>query len=125
MSKLWIDDDDWSGTRTPPSNDWLWAKTSAEALDYLQNPEITIDEVSFDHDLGYLKDENGEVALDEYTQKPLDDTTRRVVLWMAEFDAFPPICRIHTANNIGRAWLSDMITHYGPGVTTSPYSTSD
>lgn len=116
QKKLWIDDDT-SGVRNPPSTDWLWAKTSAEALAYLQDQSYEIVEVSFDHDLGYLLDEAGNVVTDEYTGKPVDDTTRRVVLWMAEFDKFPAVCRVHTANNIGRAWLVDMITHYGPGVT--------
>lgn len=43
--RLWIDD-----VRLPPSIDWIWAKTSAEALFAFR--EFNVLEVSFDHDLG-------------------------------------------------------------------------
>lgn len=101
--KLWVDDDDWSGTREPPTTEWVWAKTSAEALAYLETG--TVQEISLDHDLGM--NDQGE-----------DDTTRRLVLWMCENDAFPEVLYVHTANRVGREWLVSMINRYGPGVTT-------
>lgn len=104
--KLWVDDDDWSGARTPPGDDWVWAKTSAEALEHLKTGAVV--EISLDHDLG--KNHLGE-----------DDTTRRLVLWMCENDSFPPIMHVHTANRVGRDWLVSMINRYGPGVTRRGY----
>lgn len=91
--KLWVDD-----LRTPPEG-WQWAKTSQEAIDIFADPTVTVDEVSFDHDLGG------------------DDTARKVVLWICENDfCFPPVVRVHTANPVGRDWLVGMVNMYGPGV---------
>ncbi|MEV6643273.1 cyclic-phosphate processing receiver domain-containing protein [Amycolatopsis sp. NPDC051371] len=46
--------------------------------------------ISLDHDLGG------------------DDTTRPVVLWLCENDRCPPEVRVHTANPVGREWLTGM-----------------
>lgn len=90
--KLWIDDE------RPAPKGWIWAKTSLHAIGMLAGAPI--DEVSFDHDLGG------------------DDTTRKVVLYLLDNDIpFPAICRVHTANPVGREWLEGMINRYGPGVT--------
>jgi hypothetical protein len=91
VKKLWVDD------LRPAPDGWLWAKTSAEAIDVLGGG--TIDAVSFDHDLG------GE------------DTTRPVVLWLCEHDTWPLKVHVHTANPVGREWLVGMCTRYGPGIT--------
>lgn len=89
--KLWVDD------LRPAPNGWYWAETSADALEWLSR--FDCDEISFDHDLGG------------------DDTTRPVVLWMAEHNDWPTVCRVHTANPVGREWLVGMINRYGPGIT--------
>lgn len=90
--RLWVDD-----LRPPPSEAWTWwAKTSAQAILILSSSEIC--EISLDHDLGG------------------DDTTRPVVLWMAEHECWPAIVRVHTANPVGRQWLVGMIERYGPSV---------
>ena len=87
--KLWVDD-----LRAPPSQ-WLWAKTSQEAIYALSRLEF--EEMSLDHDLG------GE------------DTTRAVVLWLCEHpDRWPRVVRVHTANNVGRTWLHGMVYRYNP-----------
>lgn len=91
-SRLWIDD-----LREPPGGSWECATTSAQAIAYLRAHDVT--EVSLDHDLGG------------------DDTTRPVVMWMAEHDRWPAVVRVHTANPVGRSWLVGMIERYGPGVT--------
>ncbi|MBC9705802.1 MAG: hypothetical protein H9W81_12695 [Enterococcus sp.] len=86
--KLWIDD-----IRTPPAG-YDWAKTSAEAITYLENNNPT--HISFDHDLGG------------------DDTSRKVVLWLCEHeDKWPSSASIHSMNPIGREWLAGMIQRYG------------
>lgn len=96
--KLWIDD------IRPPRDDWVPAETfhatsSTAAMLMLDVHHEIITDVSFDHDLG------GE------------DTTRSVVLWMAEHDIWPQRCYVHTANPVGREWLEGMLNRYGPGVT--------
>lgn len=94
--KLWVDD-----LRLPPEG-WKWAKSSQEALRFLFFDRAfgyVIDEISLDHDLGGY------------------DTTRPVVLWMAENDTWPAVVRVHTANPVGREWLVGMVNRYGPGVT--------
>ncbi|WP_100469528.1 cyclic-phosphate processing receiver domain-containing protein [Mycobacteroides abscessus] len=75
--KLWVDDE-----RTPPDS-WVWAKTSNEALNLLDEVE-SVEALSLDHDLG------GE------------GMTRPVVLWLAELGDWPERVYAHTANPVGR-----------------------
>ena len=87
--KLWVDD-----LRNPPGG-WAWAKTSQEAIDYLNQSIVT--EMSLDHDLGG------------------DDTSRRVVLAMCEGTVeWPDDVRVHSANPVGVEWLEGMIDRYKP-----------
>lgn len=86
---LWIDD-----IRLPPDG-WDWAKTSAEAIEFIRNNNYEV--ASFDHDLGGT------------------DTTRKVILWLCENEEhWPNECRIHTANPVGWEWLFGMINRYKP-----------
>lgn len=91
MRNLWIDD-----LRPAPSG-WVWVKSSTEAIGVLT--VSAFDAVSLDHDLGG------------------DDTTRPVVLWFCENDLWPERVHVHTANPVGREWLTGMAERYGPGVT--------
>lgn len=91
MTMLWVDD------LRPAPVGWIWAKSSGEAIGVLTREPVDV--VSLDHDLG------GE------------DTTRAVVLWLCEHDAWPATVHVHTANPVGRDWLVGMCTRYGPGVT--------
>ncbi|BDH56476.1 cyclic-phosphate processing receiver domain-containing protein [Tsukamurella sp. PLM1] len=91
--KLFVDD-----LRDPPEATWTVARTSAEALEILQSG-AQVDELSLDHDLG------GE------------DTSRPIVLWLAEQDRWPAVVRVHSANPVGVEWLTGMVERYGPGVT--------
>ena len=88
---LWVDD-----LRQPPEG-WDWARSSSEALAMLKANIYQV--MSLDHDLGG------------------DDTTRTVVLHLAEFGNWPDEVRVHTANPPGRYWLEGMINRYGPGVS--------
>jgi hypothetical protein len=103
--KLWIDD-----LRTPPDESWRWAKNSYEALGILraeysalvglasiQTDELTA--VSFDHDLG------GE------------DTSRPVMLWMAEYGFWPKTVYVHTMNVVGADYLMGIANRYAPPET--------
>lgn len=103
--KVWVDD-----IRTPPDNTWLWFKESAGALRWLETRRahgISLGSVmSLDHDLG------GE------------DTTRPVVLWMCENEAWPDEIRVHSANPPGSIWLMQMCERYAPEgtpVLRTPY----
>ena len=89
--KLWVDDE-----RPSPAG-WMWATNSAFALELLKGEMGNeIDTISLDHDLG------GE------------DTTRPIVLWMAETGLWPDTVFVHTANPVGREWLEGMIERYKP-----------
>lgn len=82
--KLWIDD-----IRTPPSEEWIWSKTSQDAINVLKWNRVK--EISFDHDLG--SEENG--------------TGYDVARWI-EIEAFLGNMKcikwyIHSANPVGRS----------------------
>jgi hypothetical protein len=90
--KIWVDD-----IRTPPDDTWIWKKTSAgsiEFLEYCKSEHFSIFEMSLDHDLGG------------------DDTTRPIVLWCCENDFWPVEVRVHSANPVGVEWLEGMIEMY-------------
>ncbi len=98
MLKLWVDD-----LRPPPDNTWNWVKTSEQTLTVLASLVVfdggpvrflTGIEVSLDHDLG------GE------------QTTRPIVLWMAEHGLWPDTISVHSQNPVGREWLEGMIERY-------------
>lgn len=88
MNALWVDD------LRPAPEGWTWVKTSDEALEALA--ERNWDLMSLDHDLGG------------------DDTSRRIVLHLAEHGGWPQEVRVHSANPVGVEWLSGMIRRYKP-----------
>lgn len=92
--KIWIDD------LRVPAEGWLWAKSSQEAIDMLDELLAAggvYDIISFDHDLGG------------------DDTSRRVMNWIIENQFFPTTeVRIHTANPVGKGWLVGTAERYMP-----------
>jgi hypothetical protein len=90
VSRLWVDD------LRPAPPGWTWAKSSAAAIELLDDGEFAA--ISLDHDLGG------------------DDTTRPVVLWLCEHDRRPEVVHVHTANPVGRDWLTGMARRYGPEV---------
>lgn len=93
--KVWVDD-----IRTPPDDTWLWFKDSEGVVRWMETRRangIPLGSVmSLDHDLGG------------------DDTTRRIVLWMCENEAWPDEVRVHSANPVGVDWLEGMIARYKP-----------
>lgn len=98
--RMWIDD------IREAEDDWLWAKTSQEAIDYLslwKDNNFELDAVAFDHDLGG------------------DDTIRRVVIWMIENEYYPTTVRMLTANPVGYEWIQGMINRYFPEETLLPW----
>lgn len=107
--RLWIDDE----RLPPPGDDWVWVKTSQDAIDLLSSltwPEGHWDEFSFDHDLGYNW-EDGHPQLDGGVP---DDTTRRIMLWMIENDVWPQKIVVHSANPYGAMWLRETARRYAP-----------
>lgn len=94
---LWIDD-----LRPTPAEYTHTAVNSTEAIHILETARAAgtpVNLISFDHDLGG------------------DDTTRRVLLWIIENNFWPAHIRIHTANPVGRDWLTGMVTRYAPDTT--------
>ena len=89
--KLWVDDE----RQAPDGFAWVW--TSSAAIELLKRG--VVGEMSLDHDLGIW------------------GTTRPIVLWMCENDAWPEIVRVHSQNNVGRTWLEGMVRHYAPDGT--------
>lgn len=75
----------------PSPDSGAWAKSSNEALNLLDGVE-SVEALSLDHDLG------GE------------DTTRPVVLWLAEHGGWPERVYVHTANPVvdsgSKGWCS-------------------
>jgi hypothetical protein len=88
MDCLWVDD------LRPAPVGWSWAKTSEEALAALARQPCSV--MSLDHDLGG------------------DDTTRPVVLHLAEHGGWPDEVRVHSANPVGVEWLTGMVRRYKP-----------
>lgn len=87
---LWIDD-----LRLPPDDNWLWAKSSKEALSLLgEHPEIGY--IAFDFDLGE------------------SDTAMPVLLKIKEDAVYgrrePPRWNAHTANPVGRNHIETIMS---------------
>lgn len=53
MIKVWLDDE-----RIPPPG-WIHLKTAVEAVEFLKSRALEIEEMSFDHDLGYQGPSSG------------------------------------------------------------------
>lgn len=95
--KIWLDDE-----RPRPDDSWFATKHSNIAILLLRaclRKGIIVEAISLDHDLGG------------------DDTSRPVVLWMAEHQFWPDKVYVHTANPVGREFLEGITNHYGPGVS--------
>jgi hypothetical protein len=82
--KLWLDDE-----RTPPSGEWVWVKTSLDAIKALRKD--TFEEISLDHDLGEEAGTGYDVL------KYLEAEVYR------SHEYQPPKILIHTANPVARA----------------------
>ena len=100
MSRLWVDD------LRPAPPGWTWAKSSAAAIELLDEGEFAA--ISLDHDLG------GE------------DTTRPVVLWLCEHDRWPEVVHVSQSREgllTGHKSREGVLhgfwaRRYGPGVRT-------
>lgn len=100
--KIWVDD-----IRTPPSGDWVWAKSVGEARIYiLGQAELhgyslkTIKVIDLDHDAGEYNEYGGDYI--------------NILNWMEsmEFNDVPPI-HIHSMNPVGISNMRLIIQHNG------------
>jgi hypothetical protein len=82
--KLWLDD-----VRLPPSSEWVWVKTSLDAIRELRRAPCEV--VSLDHDLG----EDAGTGYDVLTYLEAE------VYRKSEYKA--PEILVHTANTVARA----------------------
>lgn len=87
--RLWLDD-----VRRPPSDDWIWAKSVAEAVEALETR--TVIEVSLDNDL-----------------HPFEHDGLEVVEWMIENRVFPRHVRVHTDNRIASTKMCGLLERSG------------
>lgn len=86
---MWIDD-----VRRPPSDQWTWARSVAEAIKILDNDAVI--EASLDFDLF-----------------PFDRDGLEICFWMRDHDAWPPMLRVHSANRIGSGKMCSLIQQSG------------
>lgn len=87
--RLWIDDE-----RFPPDGTWIWVKTAAAAM-HLWETDETVEEISFDHDLG----EGGDTRM-----------LATAILGMAHGgQRRPPRWYVHSANPVGVEYLTGVL----------------
>lgn len=94
--RIYIDD-----IRTPPPG-WTVVRNSRTArimIDGLRQQGIKIDAISFDHDIPC----NG-----------VHETSRSIMLYLAEHDYWPEKVYVHSMNSVGREYLEGMVTRYAP-----------
>lgn len=104
--KLWLDD-----IRTPPSNEWYWARTADHAIERLRSGVVT--ECSLDHDLADSHYAMSTGYSNAYGL-PREKTGLDVVKWMAEHNVWPEIVKVHSMNPVGAEAMRKMIARYKP-----------
>lgn len=95
--RLWVDD-----LRPPPTPDWLWAKTYAQAVYYISKygtPPYTMNEISLDHDLG--EERTGYDVAKFYAELVNGN-------WLPK----PKLITVHSANPPGRENIQSVIDRY-------------
>jgi hypothetical protein len=110
--RLWHDD-----VRQPPDgDDWVWAKTNAEAMWYLAAGGIV--EASLDHDLGAIPTGDPQ---DVYLKGDAEETGLDLVRWMVENGRVPATVRIHSWNPDGAMAMARTLDDAGYPVLIDPY----
>ena len=85
MKSLWLDD-----VRNPPGPDWVWVKTSLDAIKALRADHFEV--ISLDHDLGEDAGTGYEVL--QYIEAEV----------ARKFEYLPPeVVIVHSANTVARA----------------------
>ncbi len=107
--RLYLDD-----VRSPPDDTWTVVRTAEEARALLDDPLVTVEHASLDHDLGECS------ACEQVRgfQDPQNTCQHRMtgydlVKWMAEHDVWPvnkPT--VHSFNPVGRANMRATIDRY-------------
>lgn len=120
--KVWHDDN-----RYPPSDEWEWAKTNAEAIALLETGEVTF--ISLDMDLGarpgidfnYGRETGGEYRGEkhrsvDWLRNMNDDPGENgvdLVKWMVENKQIPARVVVHTWNGWGADAMIGCFTKAG------------
>lgn len=100
MIKIWIDD-----VRTPPSKNWVWIKSTNEALRFIINHINEIEEVALDHDAGDYVNQGGDYINILNELERLSRKTPSTFIG-CKFS-------IHTANPVGAANMRRIIQKNG------------
>lgn len=91
MKSLWLDD-----VRTPPTPDWVWVRTSLDAIKALRAE--TFEVISLDHDLG--EDAGTGYDVLQYLEAE--------VYRNPEYQA-PKLIVVHTANPVARVRMEQAV----------------
>ncbi len=115
--KLWHDD-----VRTPPNDQWVWARTNQEAIEILS--EYNVVEISLDHDLGL---DHLEPIPENFIYKgdSPDGTGYDLAKWMCANDALPPKITVHSWNAPGGEKMVKLFKMYGCRAVYIPYTTKN
>jgi len=87
--QLWVDD-----VRRPPSPEWIWAKTVAEAIDRLATGSVV--KVSLDNDL-----------------YPFEQDGLEICHWMEETATWPGVVHVHTDNKLASMKICGLLKRNG------------
>lgn len=86
--KIWLDDE------RPAPDGWEWVRTQDGFKEILEDPNVRIEEISFDHDLGMSDDEE---EMSGYT------CVRWLELHLRSDAGYPiPRMSVHSMNPVGR-----------------------
>lgn len=90
--KLWIDD-----IRTPPNDtDYVWAKSTNQSIELIQQYKDNIDYIDIDHDAGDYASDGGDFI--------------KILDWL-EANEFWCTLRIHSMNPVGRQNMEAIANH--------------
>lgn len=119
--KLWHDD-----VRPPPEG-WTWARTNAEAKEWLRKGSL-VTECSLDHDMGLHDVVIPDPAVDpdgfmDAVCKKGDsaETGYDLVNWMVENEFVPDRVTIHSWNPDGARWMAARLNYFGYDCYITPY----
>lgn len=107
--KLWHDD-----VRSPPSEEWFWARTNDDAKGFFLLEEVT--ECSLDHDLGCVPEEG---VFAKGSSKEEDGL--KLVKWMIRTGNVPAKVTIHSWNHARAKEMALTLTDAGYSCQVAPF----
>lgn len=112
--KLWHDD-----IRKPPAG-WTWARTNAEALEWLRIPGL-VDEISLDHDLGLHNADEDDLEAIFLAAPSHEGSGYDLVCTMTDEGLVPPKVTIHSWNPDGAKAMATRLNNHGFDCIVAPF----